>query len=250
MSQQWLSVLGIALDFAGFALLLREWWLAFFNEGRQLEMEEQLERARAMRNLRPRDPNQRNPFETLERAQDDQAIRKARGVHRAAMAARKRRVRAVGRADRRRLHPAARRRLARLLPALDRPAGLSRCWGRRRPDALACCHAPAMATSVGDLSGICWGCLMKLTYSEPYRVLQSEVRAFIAKHGHLSPKPGGGRQKPSRKALDWQKLLLEHGYFAPQHSQGSTAASACRSMSWSWPSSPRRSPRPTSIPAS
>ena len=40
------------------------------------------------------------------------------------------------------------------------------------------------------------------------------MRAFIAKHGHLSPKPGGGRQKPSRKALDWQKLLLEHGYFA------------------------------------
>jgi hypothetical protein len=90
MSQQWLSVLGIALDFAGFALLLREWWLAFFNEGRQLEMEEQLERVRAIRNLRPRDPNQRNPFETLERAQDDQAIRKARGVHRAAMAARRR----------------------------------------------------------------------------------------------------------------------------------------------------------------
>ena len=53
---------------------------------------------------------------------------------------------------------------------------------------------------------------MKLTYSEPYRVLQGEVRSFIAKHGHLSPKPGGGRQKPSRKALDWQKLLLEHGY--------------------------------------
>ena len=55
---------------------------------------------------------------------------------------------------------------------------------------------------------------MDLTYSEKYRTLQSEVRAFIAKHGHLSPKPGGGRQKPSRKALDWQKLLLEHGYFA------------------------------------
>jgi hypothetical protein len=88
MSQQWLSVLGIALDFAGFALLLREWWLAFFNEGRQLEMEEQLERVRAMRNLRPR--NQRNPFETLERAQDEQAVRKARNIHRSTMAARKR----------------------------------------------------------------------------------------------------------------------------------------------------------------
>ena len=55
---------------------------------------------------------------------------------------------------------------------------------------------------------------MELTYSEKYRDLQSEVRAFIAKHGHLSPKPGGGRQKPSEKALVWQKLLLEHGYFA------------------------------------
>ncbi len=90
MTQQWLSVLGLALDFVGFALLLREWWLAFFNEGRQLEMEEQLERVRAMRTLRPRDPGQRNPFESLERAQDDQAVRKARGIHRQAMAARKR----------------------------------------------------------------------------------------------------------------------------------------------------------------
>jgi len=55
---------------------------------------------------------------------------------------------------------------------------------------------------------------MQLTYSEKYRALQSEVRAFVARHGHLSPKPGGGRQKPSRRALDWQQLLLEQGYFA------------------------------------
>src|ERR1700738_648156 len=55
---------------------------------------------------------------------------------------------------------------------------------------------------------------MELTYSEKYRGLQQEVRAFIARYGHLSPKPGGGRQKPSQRALDWQKLLLEHGYFA------------------------------------
>jgi alkylation response protein AidB-like acyl-CoA dehydrogenase len=55
---------------------------------------------------------------------------------------------------------------------------------------------------------------MQLTYSEKYRRLQGEVRAFIAKHGHLSPRPGGGRQKPSSKALAWQRLLLEHGYFA------------------------------------
>ena len=90
MTQQWLTTIGLALDFAGFALLLREWWLAFFNEGRQLEMEEQLERMRATRNMIPRDPGQRNPYESLERVQDEQAIRKARAIHRAAMAARKR----------------------------------------------------------------------------------------------------------------------------------------------------------------
>jgi alkylation response protein AidB-like acyl-CoA dehydrogenase len=55
---------------------------------------------------------------------------------------------------------------------------------------------------------------MELTYSNKYRTLQKEVRQFIAKHGQISPLPGGGRQKPSRKALEWQKLLLEHGYFA------------------------------------
>ena len=59
-------------------------------KARQLEMEEQLERMRAMRNLGPRDPGQRNPYESLERVQDEQAIRKARGIHRQAMAARKR----------------------------------------------------------------------------------------------------------------------------------------------------------------
>jgi hypothetical protein len=90
MTQQWLTTIGLALDFAGFALLLREWWLAFFNEGRQLEMEEQLERIRAMRNMIPRDPGQRNPYESLERMQDEQAIRKARSVHRQAMTARRR----------------------------------------------------------------------------------------------------------------------------------------------------------------
>jgi hypothetical protein len=89
MTQQWLTVLGLFLDFLGFMLLLREWWLAFFNEGRQLEMEEQLERMRALRNLRPQAPGQRNPFEAIERMQDDSAIRKARGAHRAALAARK-----------------------------------------------------------------------------------------------------------------------------------------------------------------
>src|SRR5689334_13870713 len=70
-------------------LVLREWWLAFFNERRQIEMEEQLERMRAVRNLRPRAPGERNPFERIEQMQDDQAIRTARQLHRSAMAARR-----------------------------------------------------------------------------------------------------------------------------------------------------------------
>jgi uncharacterized membrane protein len=89
MTQQWLTVLGLTLDFAGFMLVLREWWLAFFNEKRQIEMEERLERMRAVRNLRPRAPGEPNRFEHLERMQDDQAIRSARGIHRVAMAARR-----------------------------------------------------------------------------------------------------------------------------------------------------------------
>jgi hypothetical protein len=89
ITQQWITVVGLGLDFAGFMLLLREWWLAFFNEQRQIEMEEQLERVRALRNLRPTPQGQRNPFETLERVQDEAALRKARNAHRAAMGARK-----------------------------------------------------------------------------------------------------------------------------------------------------------------
>ena len=55
---------------------------------------------------------------------------------------------------------------------------------------------------------------MDLTLSPKYRDLQAEVQAFVKTHGQKSPKSGGGRQKPSARALDWQKLLLEHGYVA------------------------------------
>ena len=90
LTQQWLSVLGLGLDLAGFALLLREWWIAFFNEGRQIELEEQHERMRALRNLRTAPPpGQQNPYAAIERMQDEQAVRRARSAHRSAMAARK-----------------------------------------------------------------------------------------------------------------------------------------------------------------
>src|SRR5579863_2986039 len=55
---------------------------------------------------------------------------------------------------------------------------------------------------------------MDLALTDKHRVLQQDVQAFIRAHGHDSPKPGGGRKRPDRKTLDWQKLLVEHGYAA------------------------------------
>ena len=55
---------------------------------------------------------------------------------------------------------------------------------------------------------------MDLRLSGQHRALQAEIRDFIRQHGHKSPKPGGGRKRPDRKTLDWQKLLVEHGYAA------------------------------------
>ena len=55
---------------------------------------------------------------------------------------------------------------------------------------------------------------MNLAMTEKHRAIQADVQAFIRAHGHNSPKPGGGRKRPDRKTLDWQKLLVEHGYAA------------------------------------
>jgi hypothetical protein len=88
MLQSWLTVAGLTLDFAGFALLLREWWLAFFSEGRQIEAEEQMERMRHLRSLRPPSSGT-DPFAALHKIQDDAALRSARLAHKSAMAARR-----------------------------------------------------------------------------------------------------------------------------------------------------------------
>lgn len=57
---------------------------------------------------------------------------------------------------------------------------------------------------------------MDLTLSERHRALQSDLRDFIARHGHLSPPVGGGggRRRPGRAVLDWQARLIEHGFAA------------------------------------
>jgi hypothetical protein len=89
MIQTWLTIGGLACDFAGFGLLLREWWLAFFNEGAQIAAEEQLERMRHLRSLRPAVGSGVDPFAALNKMQDDAAVRSARTAHKSAMAARR-----------------------------------------------------------------------------------------------------------------------------------------------------------------
>lgn len=55
---------------------------------------------------------------------------------------------------------------------------------------------------------------MDLSYGPEYVKLREQVRSFISEHGHKSPSHGGGRKRPDAKALEWQRLLLEHGFFA------------------------------------
>ena len=55
---------------------------------------------------------------------------------------------------------------------------------------------------------------MDLNYSDAHRALQAEIREFARTHGAQSPKSGGGRKRPDARTLEWQRLLLDRGYFA------------------------------------
>ena len=64
---------------------------------------------------------------------------------------------------------------------------------------------------------------MDLDYGPEYDVFRKQVRAFIEAHRHLAPPSADRAARPSSKAVEWQKLLIEHGYTArtiPQESGG------------------------------
>jgi hypothetical protein len=67
---------------------------------------------------------------------------------------------------------------------------------------------------------------MDLSYGPRYLALREEVRDFIKQYGDQSPRTGGGRKRPDKRALDWQRLLLVDTSRAPF--PRSTAASAFR----------------------
>jgi len=91
MIQPWLTIAGLLLDAVGFLLLLREWWLGFFSEGRQLELEHALERQRSLRTFAQSHAGDqhRGHMETSGRMLDDLAVRRARAEHATARGARK-----------------------------------------------------------------------------------------------------------------------------------------------------------------
>ncbi|MEQ1651514.1 MAG: hypothetical protein ABL897_03410 [Hyphomicrobium sp.] len=92
LTQSWLTVIGLALDFLGFVLLLREWWIAFLSEKSLLAHEENLERQQKLRAFASQNTNDamRHHLARAGEMQDDMAIRRARDERRATQRGRRR----------------------------------------------------------------------------------------------------------------------------------------------------------------
>jgi hypothetical protein len=92
MLQSWLSASGIAIDLAGFLLLLREWWLAFFHESAMLAYEQRRGSELSARQFHhAHAPNQlKAHLETTARLQDQMAERNTQARHLATLGSRRR----------------------------------------------------------------------------------------------------------------------------------------------------------------
>jgi hypothetical protein len=91
MLQDWLQVAGIAIDLAGFVLLLREWWLAFFHESATIAFEQQRSWEQSLRHQhRSHAPDQlRGHLDASARIHDEMVERGARDRHLATLRSRK-----------------------------------------------------------------------------------------------------------------------------------------------------------------
>lgn len=91
MDQNWLSVAGIAIDLAGFLLLLRELWLAFFHESAMLDFQQRRAFEQSMRHHQRTTASEQmqSHLDNFARMQDEMAERGARGRHLATLKSRK-----------------------------------------------------------------------------------------------------------------------------------------------------------------
>ena len=55
---------------------------------------------------------------------------------------------------------------------------------------------------------------MDLDYGPQYDAFREEVRQFLQTHGHRAPDGQGRAARPSPEAVEWQQLLILHGYTA------------------------------------
>lgn len=90
--QAWLTVIGLSLDFLGFCLLLREWWIAFYSDAANLMAEEALERQQKLRAFSSQHSSDqmRAHLSRAGEMQDDMALRRMREERRAAQSGRRR----------------------------------------------------------------------------------------------------------------------------------------------------------------
>lgn len=91
MRQEWLNVLGLGIDFFGFCLLLREWWLAFFHESRRLQLEAQQAWERSVRQMHHQHApeSHRAHLDASSRMHEEMQFRAAQSAHKATLGARK-----------------------------------------------------------------------------------------------------------------------------------------------------------------
>ncbi len=89
--QTWLTLIGIGLDFLGFCILLREWWIAMFSERAELLAEQRLEEQQRMSEfaMRGTDGRMREHLEQSARMRTSHAVGEARGARRAALKSRR-----------------------------------------------------------------------------------------------------------------------------------------------------------------
>lgn len=87
-----MTVAGLTLDFLGFVMVLREWWLAFLGDAALMAHEEQLERQQKLRDFASQNTNDamRAHMTRAGQMQDDMAIRTAREARRQTMSGRRR----------------------------------------------------------------------------------------------------------------------------------------------------------------
>ncbi len=90
--QPLLTLAGLTLDFLGFCLLLREWWIAFFSDQAMMAQEEALERQQKMRAFASQTASDamKRHMSVAGQMQDDMMLRQMRDGRRAAFAGRKR----------------------------------------------------------------------------------------------------------------------------------------------------------------